>query len=132
MKTNRLIISLLATIAFLSISSPAWAHKAHQEEAASESKQEAELIKVSDETDAAWLAHARADYPLNSCMVSGDEFDGGPMGQPIDFIYRQPGKDDRLIRMCCKDCIRDFRKDPEKYLKEIDAAKAASAHPHAH
>jgi hypothetical protein len=85
------------------------------------------LIPVTPQTDAAWLAQARADYPLTSCAVSGDAFDGGAMGQPIDFIYREDGKPDRLVRMCCKDCQKDFRKDPAKYLKVIDDAAAAKA-----
>jgi hypothetical protein len=86
-----------------------------------------QLVPVSEKTDAAWLAKARADYPLTSCVVSGDKFDGGEMGKQMDFVYKQDGKPDRLVRMCCKDCIKDFRKDPAKYLKGIDDAAAAKA-----
>ncbi|HXA80049.1 MAG TPA: hypothetical protein VNV14_02165 [Opitutaceae bacterium] len=81
---------------------------------------------MTDKTDAAWLAKARADYPLNSCSVSGDKFDSGEMkGPPRDFIYSEAGKPDRLVRFCCKGCIKDFNKDPAKYLKIIDDAAAA-------
>ena len=73
--------------------------------------------------DAAWLAKAKADYPLKTCVVS-DEAIGGSMGDGIDYVYKQDGKPDRLVRFCCKDCVKDFNKDPAKYLKEIDEAAA--------
>jgi hypothetical protein len=85
------------------------------------------LIPVTAQTDPAWLAQARASYPLDACVVSGDKFDGGDMGKQMDYVYRQAGRPDRLVRMCCKDCITDFNKDPAKYLKAIDAAAAAKA-----
>lgn len=87
-----------------------------------------QLVPVTDKTDEAWLAKARADYPLDSCAVSGDKFESGEMkGPPRDFIYQEAGKPDRLVRFCCKDCLKDFNKDPAKYLKIIDDAAAAKA-----
>jgi hypothetical protein len=87
-----------------------------------------QLVPVTDKTDSAWLAKARADYPLKSCAVSGDQFEGGEMkGPPRDFIYQDAGKPDRLVRFCCKGCLKDFNKDPVKYLKIIDDAAAAKA-----
>ena len=68
---------------------------------------------------------AKAAYPLTTCLVSGDKL--SEMGTPIDYIYKQPGKPDRLVRFCCKDCIEEFEKEPAKYLKKIDDAAAAKA-----
>jgi hypothetical protein len=73
--------------------------------------------------DAAWLAKAKADYPLKTCVVSDEAFDGD-MGKAVDYVYQKEGKPDRLVRFCCKDCRKDFDKDPAKYLKQIDAAAA--------
>ena len=73
--------------------------------------------------DAAWLAQAQAAYPLKTCVVSDEEF-GGDMGEAIDYTYKQEGKPDRLVRFCCKKCIKDFNKDPAQYLKKIDEAAA--------
>jgi hypothetical protein len=28
-------------------------------------------------------------------------------------------KDGQEVKLCCKDCIKDFNKDPQKYLKMI-------------
>jgi len=73
--------------------------------------------------DATWLAKAKAEYPLKNCVVSDEEI-GGTMGEGIDYVYKQDGKPDRLVRFCCKDCRKDFDKDPVKYLKLLDEAAA--------
>ncbi len=72
--------------------------------------------------DAGWLAQAKAEYPLKTCVVSEEEI--GTMGDGIEHVYRQAGKPDRLVRFCCKGCLKDFNKDPAKYLKVIDEAAA--------
>ncbi|WP_438481150.1 hypothetical protein [Oleiharenicola lentus] len=64
-----------------------------------------------------------AAYPLNICVVSEEKL--GEMGKPIDYVYQKEGQPDRLVRLCCKGCVKDFKKDPEKYLKQIDDAAAA-------
>ncbi|MCX6945517.1 MAG: hypothetical protein NT173_12310 [Opitutales bacterium] len=46
------------------------------------------------------------------------------MGGPIDYFFKEKGKPDRLVRFCCKHCIKDFEKDPAKYLKKLDQAQA--------
>ena len=74
--------------------------------------------------DATWLAKAKAEYPLKTCVVS-DEKIGGSMGDGIDYVYQQAGKPDRLVRFCCKDCRKDFDKDPAQYLQKIDEAAQA-------
>jgi len=81
------------------------------------------MAAADDQT--AWLAKAKAAYPLDTCVVSGDKLEGGEMGDPVDFVYKQDGKPDRLVRFCCKNCIKDFKKDPAKFLKKIDDAAAA-------
>jgi len=86
-----------------------------------------QLVRVTDKTDAAWLAKARAEYPVTICVVSGDKLEGGDMGKAQDFIYKQQDKPDRLVRFCCKDCEKDFNKEPAKYLKKIDDAAAAKS-----
>jgi hypothetical protein len=83
-----------------------------------------QLVGVTDKTDAAWLAKSRAEYPVSTCVVSGDKLEGGDMGKPQDFIYRQEGRPDRLVRFCCSGCQKAFNKEPAKYLKKIDDAAA--------
>jgi YHS domain-containing protein len=56
-------------------------------------------------------------YPLKTCIISGDKL--GEMGDP--FVYEYQGRE---IKFCCKNCLKDFKKDPAKYLKMIDEAEA--------
>ncbi len=56
-------------------------------------------------------------YPLKTCIISGDKL--GEMGDP--FVYEYKGRE---IKFCCKNCLKDFKKDPAKYLKMIDEAAA--------
>jgi YHS domain-containing protein len=43
------------------------------------------------------------------CPVSGEKV-GGDMGKPVYVDYK--GK---KIGFCCRDCAKDFKKNPEKY-----------------
>ena len=52
---------------------------------------------------------------LETCPVSGDKL--GEMGKPFVFVYQ--GQE---VKLCCKNCKKDFDKDPAKYLKVIRAA----------
>ena len=56
-------------------------------------------------------------YPLQTCVVSGEKL--GEMGKPVVYEYK-----DREIKFCCKDCIKDFKKDPAKYVKKLEEAEA--------
>ncbi len=56
------------------------------------------------------------DYPADHCVMSGNKL--GTMGEPVNYIFAN-----RLIRFCCTDCIKSFRKDPLKYTAMLDALK---------
>lgn len=57
-------------------------------------------------------------YPLHTCPVSGEELGG--MGEPLDVVHGT-----RLVRLCCKGCVKGFQKDPAKTMAQIDAALIA-------
>jgi len=66
------------------------------------------------------MAASVKPYPLNYCVGSGEKFDA--MGKTITTNYM--GQE---IKFCCKDCVKDFQKDPDAYLKKVqDAAKKAA------
>lgn len=52
-------------------------------------------------------------YTLKTCAVSGEKLGG--MGDPYVYKYK-----DREIKFCCKGCLKDFNKDPEKFIKKIE------------
>lgn len=56
-----------------------------------------------------------AAYPLKTCVVSGEKL--GSMGK--SFVHTYEGRE---VQFCCKACLKDFNKDPQKFLKKIDAA----------
>jgi hypothetical protein len=62
------------------------------------------------------------DYPLATCVVTDE-----PLHDPVVYTHRQPGKPDRTVRLCCEGCVEDFRGDPEKFLRKLDAAAARKA-----
>ena len=78
---------------------------------------------------AAWAGDAKSDaatakpkpYPLKTCVVSGEKLDGD-MGKPYVFTH-----EGREIKLCCKSCLKDFKKDPAKYLKKLDETKKPAA-----
>ena len=51
-------------------------------------------------------------YPLKVCIVSGDKL--GEMGAPVVKVVN--GQE---IKFCCKDCVKDFDKEPAKYLTKL-------------
>lgn len=50
----------------------------------------------------------KASYKPTTCPVTGEELGDGA----VDYVYA--GK---LLRFCCEDCIKDFEKNPQEYLK---------------
>lgn len=55
-------------------------------------------------------------YPLKTCLVSGEKL--GSMGDAYVFVH-----EGQEIKLCCKGCLKDFKKDPAKYLKKIQEAE---------
>src|SRR5215212_3345756 len=56
-------------------------------------------------------------YPMKTCVVSDEKF-GGDMGDPYVFVH-----DGREVKLCCKGCLDDFKKDTAKYVKKIETAE---------
>lgn len=54
-------------------------------------------------------------YPLDKCVVSDEKL--GDHGKP--YVFTHEGQE---IKMCCKSCLKDFKKEPAKYLKKIEEA----------
>ena len=55
-------------------------------------------------------------YKPDTCIVSDEKL--GEMGKPVVLEYK--GQE---IKLCCKDCRKDFDKDPAKYLKVLEEKK---------
>src|ERR1041384_6068035 len=55
-------------------------------------------------------------YTLKTCPVSDEKL--GEMGDPYVFTY-----EGREIKLCCKSCLKDFNKEPAKFVKKIEEAE---------
>jgi hypothetical protein len=60
---------------------------------------------------------ATKPYPLKTCVVSDEKF-GGDMGDP--YVFEHEGRE---VKLCCKSCLKDFKKDTAKYIKKMDEAE---------
>jgi len=56
------------------------------------------------------------NYPLTTCPVSGDKL--GEHGKS----FKVTAPDGTDVYLCCKDCLKDFKKDPAKYAKMVKDA----------
>ncbi len=57
-----------------------------------------------------------AAYPLKKCVVSGESL--GEMGKPVKVT-----KDGTDVYLCCKSCLKDFNKEPAKFVAMVKAAQ---------
>jgi len=55
-------------------------------------------------------------YPLKTCAVSNEKL--GDHGKPYVFTH-----EGREIKLCCEDCLDDFKKEPAKYVKKLEEAE---------
>lgn len=77
---------------------------------------EKEPAKYLEALDKAIVKKQGDNYPLSTCVVSGEKF--GEMGKAVEIVY-----DNELVRLCCNGCKKDFAKDPDKYMKKIHDAR---------
>jgi len=61
-------------------------------------------------------ADKKTDKKAELCPVSGEKLGG--MGKP--YVFTHEGKE---VKLCCKACLKDFKKDPDKYLKKTEGKK---------
>ena len=79
-------------------------------------KATAKKTEIVAQIQAAAYAAQKDKYPLKKCPVSGEEI---KKGEEVDVMVGTT-----LVRMCCSDCIDDFKKDPAKTLAKLPAAGA--------
>jgi len=76
----------------------------------------AEYLKKLDE---AVVSAQGPDYPLKTCVVSGEPLDA--MDKPLDVVVAS-----RLVRLCCPGCLPKLRRAPATYLAALDKARAGA------
>lgn len=61
-------------------------------------------------------------YPLDTCIVSDEKIGADPGMKPYSFV-----QDGREVKLCCKSCLKSFKKDSAKYMAKIAAAEKKKA-----
>ncbi len=63
-------------------------------------------------------------YPTETCVVSGE-----PLVEDGEDIANNMVYGNRLVRLCCKMCERQFKADPKKFIEKLDKATADTQRP---
>jgi hypothetical protein len=63
------------------------------------------------------IARQAKDYPLKTCVVSGQDL--GSMGDAFEYVH-----ENRLVLLCCGGCVKRFKRDPAKHMVGLDKAYA--------
>jgi hypothetical protein len=53
-------------------------------------------------------------YPLTKCVVSGEDLGDKP------YVFKHNGQ---TVKLCCKDCLAKFDKEPDKYMAKIQSPR---------
>lgn len=76
-------------------------------------------VAVSGGTARAAEAKSKAKpYPLTTCLVSDEKIGADPGMKPYVFV-----EDGQEIKLCCKSCLKEFKKDKANLLKKLTAAE---------
>lgn len=59
-------------------------------------------------------------YTLKTCLVSDEKLGG--MGEP--YVHKHEGRE---LKFCCKGCLKDFNKDPKKFVIKLEKAEKSTA-----
>ncbi len=70
--------------------------------------------------DQAVHAEQSAEYPLETCAVSGEKL--GSMGEPVNVVLAN-----RLVRLCCKSCVTKAAESAPAIIAKVDEAWKARA-----
>jgi len=71
--------------------------------------------KTAEHSSSATASAGVKPYPLTKCVVSDEAIEPG---KAYTFV-----RDGQEIKLCCKDCLADFDKDPQKYMAKLNRAK---------
>jgi hypothetical protein len=61
-------------------------------------------------------------YPLDICVVADEKIGADSGMEPYVFVH-----EGREVKLCCKSCLKEFKKEPAKYIAKIEAAEKKKA-----
>lgn len=72
-----------------------------------------------EQIDEQMIADQLPYYPMTTCAISGEPLVEEGEDIAINLIHAN-----RLVRLCCKMCKKEFKKDPGAYIATLDKAAA--------
>ncbi len=85
---------------------------------------EADLDASWKKVDAVMIKDQSRYYPMNVCVVTKDPLIDGADDIAVNMVY-----EGRLVRLCCKMCMKSIAADPEAFVRELDRAAAEAQRP---
>jgi hypothetical protein len=70
--------------------------------------------KTHDDMHHSEASASGGSYPLTKCVVSGDDLGD----KPYTFVHNG-----QQVKLCCKDCLAEFNKNPDKFMAKLNDAK---------
>lgn len=78
---------------------------------------EKDTKKFFDKIDKQMADDQRSHYPLDTCVVMQEPLKKNGKDTAVEYVHNN-----RLYRLCCKDCIKRVKKNPARYATELDKA----------
>jgi len=82
---------------------------------------EADIAASWKKVDEAIMKDQVRYYPVETCVVSGEPLVENGEDIATNLVYGN-----RLVRLCCTMCEREFKADPKKFISKLDKAVADS------
>jgi len=79
------------------------------------------LLAGATTTTAADAKSKAKPYPLTTCLVTDEKLGADPSMKAYEFV-----EDGQEIKLCCKSCLKDFKKNKATLMKKITAAEKKS------
>lgn len=84
---------------------------------------DADPAKYLAEIDKAVIEKQGPGYTSKTCVVSGKELSANA----VNYVVAN-----QLVKFCCNDCVKEFEKDPSKYLSMVDGDSGKHAEEKGH
>ncbi len=112
---KNILFGLTLAVSLMIVSYAMAAHEGHEDG----NEQNSMMMKNDADSPQAGSKTAAVEVGNKHCPVSGDEIPApgqkGSMGEAVKYEYN--GK---IYNLCCTMCVKDFKKNPEKYSKIAD------------
>jgi YHS domain-containing protein len=77
-------------------------------------------VTILAQRDSLLIATQLPTYPTDKCIVTDDKIES--LGTPTNMLWGT-----RLVRLCCKNCVEQFKENPGDFIAALDALSDVKA-----